>query len=54
MAAAIEEDSFGSVNPHEATRLSLFDINMEKARVLNKVRDICDLLTLQHSSLDEY
>lgn len=38
MAAEKHEDSFGeSANPHDTTRLSLFDINMEKARALNKV-----------------
>ncbi|XP_028395606.1 testis-expressed protein 47-like [Dendronephthya gigantea] len=38
MAVNNADDSFGdsSVNPYEATRLSLFDINMEKARAMNK------------------
>ena len=40
MAAENAEDSFGdsAPNPYEVTRLSLFDINMEKARAMNKVR----------------
>ena len=38
MEAENAEDSFGdSANPYQTTRLSLFDINMEKARAMNKV-----------------
>ncbi|CAB4025684.1 testis-expressed protein 47-like [Paramuricea clavata] len=37
MEAENAEDSFGdSANPYQTTRLSLFDINMEKARAMNK------------------
>jgi hypothetical protein len=39
MAAENAEDRYGEPpNPYETTRLSLFDINMEKARAMNKVR----------------
>ena len=39
MAAEKADDSFGesAPNPYEKMRLSLFDINMEKARAMNKV-----------------
>lgn len=34
------DGQFGEGNPYEILRLSLFDINMEKARALNKVDKI--------------
>ena len=42
MAVNNADESFGdsSANPYEATRLSLFDMNMEKARAMNKVYKI--------------
>ena len=37
MAAENADDRYGeTANPYETTRLSLFDINMEKARAMNK------------------
>ena len=44
MAASLQDDGqFGEGNPYEILRLSLFDINMEKARALNKVYILHDL-----------
>ena len=43
MAAEKADDSYGepAANPYEKIRLSLFDINMEKARAMNKVSHMC-------------
>ena len=45
MAAEKADDSYGepAANPYEKIRLSLFDINMEKARAMNKVSHMCVL-----------